>query len=97
MTKQFFKTVLAGIMVGLALFMMPFFLLRIFLFFMLIAGAFRLLGFGRHRREMRYAFAQKYQNMSEDERKVFRQKWGNRCCGYDAHQMPSTPTNEETK
>ncbi len=97
MTKQFLKTVLAGIMVGLALFMMPFFLLRIFLFFMLIAAAFRLLGFGRYRREMRYAFAQRYQNMSEDERKAFKQKWGNRCCSYPEHETPFTPSTEETK
>lgn len=82
MIKQFFKTVLAGIMVGLALFMMPFFLMRIFVFFFLIVGAFKLLGFGRHRREMRLAFAQKFNNMSEDERKVYLQKYGNRCCGY---------------
>lgn len=98
MTTQFFKTVLAGILAGLALIMMPFFLIRMLIFFMLIGAAFRLMGFGKHRREMRYAFAQKYKNMSEDERKAFMQSYrGHGCCSPRMHDVPSTPVNEEAK
>lgn len=77
MTKQVLKTVLAGILAGLLIFMMPFLIIKVLIFFFLIKAIFRLMG-GR-RPHWRYAYIHKYQNMSEDERKAFMQKYGNRC------------------
>ncbi len=83
MTTQIFKTVLAGILAGVALFMLPFFLLRAAIFFLLIGTICRLLGGRRHRGydRMNPAFASGFQHMSEEERIAFKQKHGNRC-GY---------------
>ena len=84
MTTQFFKTVLAGILAAVALFMLPFFLLRVFLFFAIIGIIFRLLGGRRHRgfrHRMNPAFAARYQQMSEEEHAQFRNNYRGRC-GY---------------
>ncbi|MEO6302186.1 MAG: hypothetical protein ABIP51_03330 [Bacteroidia bacterium] len=78
MITQILKTVLAGILAGVVLFMMPFIILKVLIFFLLIKAIFRLMGGGR-RHHWRYAYAHKYQNMSEEERKAFTQKYGNRC------------------
>jgi hypothetical protein len=79
MTKQILKTVFAGILAGVALFMMPFIIIKVLIFFMLIKAIFRLMGGGRSNMHMRYAYAHKFQNMSKEERTAFMQKYGNRC------------------
>src|SRR4051812_23894222 len=84
MAKEILKTVAAGILAGIALFMVPFFLFKVIVFFFLIKGIFRLLG-GKRRwygRGMHMAYAHKYQNMSEEERKLFIEKYGKGCCGW---------------
>ncbi len=79
MITQVLKTILAGILAGVVLFMMPFIIIKVLIFFLLIKAIFRLMGGRRHRHHWRYAYAHKYQNMSEEERKAFIQKYGNRC------------------
>ncbi|MBA3679739.1 MAG: hypothetical protein H0W73_00910 [Bacteroidetes bacterium] len=79
MIKQILKTVLAGILAGVALFMMPFLLIKVLIFFLLIKAIFRLLGGRRRHHHWQYAYAHKYKNMSEEERAAFTQKYGNRC------------------
>lgn len=76
MTTQFLKTILAGVLFGAALFMIPLFLIKVLLFFLLIKLAFNLLGFGRRRR---YAYCA--QNMSEEEKMKFMKHNFNGCCG----------------
>ncbi|MBA2610927.1 MAG: hypothetical protein H0U95_03080 [Bacteroidetes bacterium] len=78
MISQILKTILAGVLAGVALFMMPFIIIKVFIFFLLIKAVFRLMG-GRRRHHWQYAYAHKYKNMSEEERKAFMQKYGNRC------------------
>jgi hypothetical protein len=80
MTKQILKTILAGILAGVALFIMPFFLLRILVFVLIIGAVIRLLGGGRRRchGRRRYAFAEKFSNMTEEERAAFKQKMQDR-------------------
>ena len=97
MTKEFFKTVAAGILGGIVVFMIPFLLIKVIVFFLLIKAIFRLMGGKRrwHGRGMHYAWAHKYQNMSEEERKVFVEKYGKSCCGWDSTCAPET--NNETK
>jgi len=92
MTTQIFKTVLAGILAGVALFILPFFLLRAAIFFLLIGAIFRLLGARRHRRfgRMRYDYAHRFQHMSEEEKAAFHQRYANRC-GYDTNNETTNP------
>lgn len=90
MATQIFKTVLAGILAGIALFMVPFFILKVLVFFLLIKAIFRLMGGGRGRGHWRYAYAHQYKNMSEEERSAFMQKYGNRC-GWNSRWEQGTP------
>lgn len=76
--KQFFKTVLAGFLAGVALFVLPFFLVRVFVFFLLIGAIFKLMG-GRRRGMHQYAFAHKFRHMSEEERASFMKNYNGRC------------------
>ena len=78
MISQILKTVLAGILAGVAIFMMPFIIIKVLIFFLLIKAIFRLMGGGR-RHHWRYAYAHKYKNMTEEERTAFKQKYGNSC------------------
>ena len=85
MTKQILKTILAGILAGTALFLAPFFLIRILVFFLIIGAVIRLLGGGRRRfgrGRWNYAFAEKYSNMSEEEKTAFRERMQSRCGGH---------------
>ncbi|MDI1233306.1 MAG: hypothetical protein PSX81_03380 [bacterium] len=92
--KQFFKTVLAGFLAGVALFILPFFLVRVFVFFLLVGAIFKLMGGRRRGMHYRYAFAQKFRNMSEDDRNAFMQKHGNRC-GYYNEQVNNNNENNQ--
>lgn len=96
MTKQILKTVLAGVLAGVALFMMPFIIIKVIFFFLLIKAVFRLMGGGRRHSHWRYAYSQKYQNMSEEERAAFMQKYGNRC-GWNSRCEPSQPESRNDK
>ena len=80
MNNSIVKTVLAGLLAGVALFMIPFFLIKILLFVLLVKAIFRLLGFRRG--GMHPAFAHKFQNMTEEERTAFMQKFGGRCAKF---------------
>ena len=92
MIKQILKTVLAGILAGIAFFILPLFLLRVFAFFILIGVVFKLLGAKRrgwHHREMHL----KFKNMNETERKEFMENFGNRCGSYFKHSKTNNPVN----
>lgn len=84
MTKQILKVVLAGALAGAALFIMPFLIIRLVVFFLLISLIFRLVGRRGHWQhqswrygidpQKRYAFAKRWHSMSTDERTSFMQK-----------------------
>lgn len=106
MTKQIFKTVFAGILAGVALFMMPFVIIKVVIFFMLIKAIFRLMGGGRRHMHMRYAYAHKFQNMSEEERNAFMHdnatRWagsrrGGNKCGWNSKCEPTEFESPENK
>jgi hypothetical protein len=81
MKKSSFKPIIAGMLTGAALFFMPFFLWRVFAFF-LIGGAFFRLFIGRRMRSgfgMRPAFADKIRSMSDEEYNLFKQKAQQHC------------------
>ena len=83
MTKQILKVIAAGILAGIALFLMPFILLRIVAIFLIIRVMFRLLGGSRHWKARHGghhfypAFARRWQHMNDDEKKSFREKMEN--------------------
>lgn len=106
MTKQIFKTVFAGILAGVAIFMMPFIIIKVLIFFLLIKAIFRLMGGGRRHAQMRYAYAQKFQNMSEEERRAFMQdnakhwagsRWGGNRCSWNSKCEPTEFESTENK
>jgi hypothetical protein len=85
MTRSILKPILAGILIGAALFFMPFFLLRVLIVFLIIGGLFRLFGGrgfrGRYGRGFHPAFADKIRNMSDEEYNQYKQSyegWGSR-------------------
>lgn len=93
MARQLIKPIIAGILAGAALFVMPFFFVRILLFILIIGGLFRLFrgrgfrgwGYGFHP-----AFADTIRHMSEEEYQAFRQKFESH------HHHPYHRRREET-
>jgi len=87
MAKQILKSVLIGILVGAALFMAPFFLLKFFLFFLIIGAICRLWWGGkrggRHHWKHSYAWTNPdhIRNMSEEDYKNYKDKWNGNNCG----------------
>jgi hypothetical protein len=87
MAKQIFKMILIGILAGVALFMAPFFLVKIFIFLLLIGAIMRLWwGGGRRHRGgwggYQFAYADKIRNMNEEEYKAFKEKMNSSSCNY---------------
>ena len=86
MYKLSVKPVLVGVLIGVLLFAIPFFLLKAALFFLIIAAIFRFVGrrlyYSRHRQHRRTtyglpwhpAFADTIRGMSEEDYSTFRQK-----------------------
>ncbi len=77
------KAIIIGAITGAALFFLPFFILRGFLFILFIGFVIRLIAFGRWRhrgfggRGFNPAFADKIRNMSDEEYNNFKQKFQN--------------------
>lgn len=67
----------AGILAGIALFLLPFILLRLALFALVVWGIFRLLRFSPFRKKTRYreAFIYRWQRMNEHERDSVKKNW----------------------
>ncbi len=89
MNREIVKPILIGILLGAALFIMPFFLIRALVFFLIIGALFRLFRGGRrfrrwHHRELHPAFTDTIRDMSEEEYKVYRQKLEANFYGYHA-------------
>ncbi|MDQ1087249.1 hypothetical protein [Siphonobacter sp. SORGH_AS_1065] len=77
MNNTILKSILAGILLGGALFVLPFFLLRIALFFLFIGAIFRLFRGPRHwghRRPWRSDFTDRIRQMSDEEYAEFKQR-----------------------
>jgi hypothetical protein len=77
MTIQILKAITAGILAGLAIFLVPFILLRILLILLIIRLIFRLFGRGgRWKRGHHFypAFSHRWEHMTDEEKKAFRDK-----------------------
>lgn len=97
------KSILAGLLLGAALFMLPFFLLRLAVFFLLMGAFFRLVrgprrgpwAFGKPGRgfgQRGFAFADRIRQMSDEEYNAFKQQR----CGHWGRQAPYTQSAETT-
>lgn len=79
---KIFRAIIIGALAGAALFFLPFFILRGFLFFLFIGFVIRLIAFGRWRRrgfgggDFR-TFADKVRSMSDEEYNNFKQNFHN--------------------
>jgi hypothetical protein len=78
MTIQILKTIAAGILAGIAIFLMPFIIIRVLIILFIIRVIFRLFG---GRRRWKYAehhfypaFSRRWQHMTAEEKKAFRDK-----------------------
>lgn len=97
MNKSVLKTIIAGALAGAALFFMPFFLFRVFAFFLVAGTMFRFFiarslrrGFGMG---MRPAYADKIRSMSDEEYNHFKEK-ARQHCGKHPH-APETKSTIE--
>ncbi len=96
MKRSIFKPILAGILIGAALFFIPFFLLRVLIVFLIIGGLFRLFGGrgfrGRYNRGFHPAFADKIRNMSDEEYNQYKQNMGS--CSSNNNSKQTTNENK---
>jgi hypothetical protein len=102
MTKQILKAIALGILGGLALFAIPFFLLKAVIFILLFRIIF---GFFGHRRfgpgaGPGFAFAgaghmkHKFQHMTEEERNAYFTKMKQHGCGFSRKESTESPDTE---
>ncbi len=82
---KIFRAIMIGALMGAALFFLPFFILRGFLFILFIGFIIRLVAFGRFRRGgwggrgFNPMFADKIRGMSDEEYNNFKQNFQNGC------------------
>jgi hypothetical protein len=81
MNSQVGKSILIGVLAGAAFFVMPFFILQMVIFFMILNLLFRVSGWGRRRGMHRFgpAFADRIRAMNDDEYAAFKQQFGRGC------------------
>lgn len=103
MTKQILKVVLFGIIGGVALFAFPFFLMKAAIVILLLGFMFRLFGGRRrfgHRFGPEFAFEgrghmrQRFQQMSEEERKAFFEKMKHHGCRFPGKDKETDVTTD---
>ena len=83
MNRQIIKPIIGGLLLGTALFLVPFFVLKVLIFFLVIGLLFRLFGRRRHRGPWGWALADKIRTMSEEEYNDYKTKWRRGGChGY---------------
>lgn len=95
MNYSILRPVVAGVLIGAALFFAPFVVLRIALFVLVFMLLFRLFTgrrFGRFGgRGMHPAFADRIRNMSDEEYADFKEKFGHGCGGPYRNQPENKP------
>lgn len=100
MNNTLLRSILAGLLLGAALFIMPFFLIRLVVFLLIISILFRLFGGNRFRRggwgrDWGYgrtpAFTDRIRQMSDEEYEQFKQRYAP-----SSHRSYQGPTSPET-
>ncbi len=87
-----------GVVLGAALFFLPFFVLKVLVIFVLFGLVFRL--FGRHRGHYggayRMAFADKIREMDDEEYAAFKERGIYSRCGYRYQKVANQSKSEES-
>ncbi len=81
MNAQIMKPIVGGLIIGAALFFLPFFLLKVLVFLLVVGLLFWLFGMKSHRGPRSWAYADKIRSMSEDDFNDFNTNWSGRCYG----------------
>ncbi len=76
------KTILVGAAIGTALFFMPFFVLKVLIFVLIIGMLFRLFGRRRWGGPAGWAYADKIRQMSDEDYTQFKERFGSHCRGF---------------
>ncbi len=101
MNKSIFKAIFKGIFVGAVIFMMPFFILKVVVFFMIAGLLFRMFigrRMGRRMQQYRLALADNIRNMSDDEYARYKENFGSGCGHHCYHEQTNSKTRtHETK
>lgn len=79
MNAQIIKPVVGGLLIGAALFFLPFFFLKVLLIFLAIGLIFRFFGWRRFRGPRGWAYADRIRNMSDEEYDLFKRNWRGGC------------------
>ncbi len=83
MNLQVLKTIAVGALIGAALFWMPFFVLKVFVFFLILGFIFRFFRGRRHYYgRAGWGFADKIRQMSDEEYESFKNRPYGRCGPY---------------
>lgn len=93
MNRSILRPIVAGVILGAALFFMPFFVLRVAVVVLIVSSLFRLFGAGRYRRGFggpgRFSgFADKIRNMSDEEYTRFKENYQYGCGRFNAKASP---------
>ncbi len=102
MNKSIFKAIFKGIFVGAVIFIMPFFILKVLVFFMIAGLLFRIFigrRMGRHMHQHRLAFVDNIRNMNDEEYARYKENFSRGCGHHCYHEQTNsnTTTNETQK
>lgn len=96
MNRQLIKTILGGVILGTALFFLPFFVLKVLVIFLLFGLVFKFFGRRKGYRGYRgpsgWAFADKIRGMNDDEYSAFKERMSHSRCG-----QPNDQADDSTK
>ena len=81
MNAQIMKPIIGGLIIGTALFFLPFFLLKVLAFLLVVGFLLRLFGWRRYRGPRGWAYADKIRTMSDEDYNRFKDKWSGGCYG----------------
>lgn len=93
MKTQIFKPILGGLLFGTLAWFMPFFLMKVFFFFLIAGTLFRLFArrrFGPDWKAGRMAWIDKIRNMTTEEYEDFKSRSMHHACGYKTQTVSST-------
>lgn len=98
MNSRTIRLIAIGVLLGVGLFFVPFFVLRIAVFILIIGIVLRLFAgrrrFGRHFMDRRIAFADHIRNMNEEEYNKFKAGFASGC---GPEFPPQSPTDKKDK
>ena len=93
MNRQIIKPIIGGLLIGAALFFLPFFVLKVLVFFLFIGLLFRLFGWRHYRGPRGWALADKIRTMSDEEYNNYKTKWRRESC-HSYHSKDVQPENQ---